>query len=67
MKRNNLRIIGLLTAAITVVSLNLIFGRSNLARFGNNHWRHHHRYCDDYAHDNRQEAPVHLRSDTTKY
>ncbi len=72
MKRNNLWITGLFTAVITVVSLNLLFGRSNWANergFGYNHWRHRHHYCDDYYRDkiDRAGEPNRLRPDTANY
>jgi hypothetical protein len=59
MKRNNLWIIGLMTAVITVIGLNVIAGRSNWANergFGSNNWRHHHHYCDDYHRGNTDRA-----------
>lgn len=72
MRRNNLWIISLLTAIITVVSLNLIFGRSNWANergFGYNYWRHRHHYCDDYYRDkiDRRGEPNRSRADTANY
>ncbi|MEJ7677349.1 MAG: hypothetical protein WKG06_05640 [Segetibacter sp.] len=72
MRRNNLWIIGLITAVITVVSLNLIFARSNWANergFGYSKWRHRHHYCADYYRDNidRGKRPNRLRPDTANY
>jgi hypothetical protein len=59
MKRNNLWIIGLMTAVITIIGLNVIAGRSNWANersFFSNNWRHHYNYCDDYHRSNTERA-----------
>ena len=67
MRRNNLWIISLFTAVITVVSLNLIFGRSNWASergFGYNNWRHRYHYCGDYSRDNKDRSGETNRSRT---
>lgn len=72
MRRNNLFITGLTTAVVTVVSLNLIFSRSNWANesgFGYNHWRHRYHYCDDYYRNKTDRAGELNRSrpDTANY
>lgn len=72
MKRQNLFIIGLLTAVITMVSLNLIFGRSNWANeraFTYSHWGQHRGYCNDDGDlkTERTKEVERLRSDTAHY
>lgn len=59
MKRASLFLIGLLSAIITIVSLNYAFGKS---WFYNNHYSFHGYYYDCYHHNNqhthqKQSAP----------
>ncbi len=71
MKRNNLWLISLTTAVVTVVSLNLVFGRSLYRNgLGYANWRHnHHHYCNDFDGDNtnRGRVPNRIGTDTTNY
>ena len=66
MNRRNIFIIGLISAVITIICLNVFVGRS-YGRYGDR--RHHHHYCDrnnsdKYYHNEKKVAP---RDSTNNY
>lgn len=67
MKRGGLFFIGLLSAIITIISLNIAFGRSGYYYDRYSYYNHynHHRCYDGYDRDHYERQHQHERADST--